>query len=118
MRLHIEHTTAYAYARPVSFGRHRLVIRPREGHDLRVEGMELRIEPAHRLMWTRDVFGNSIALVDWLEPWRALSLFYWSVGNGQLVDGLGWDGFVVLLATMVVSLLAAIVAFDRHDVAA
>ncbi len=74
MRLHIEHTTAYAYARPVSFGRHRLVIRPREGHDLRVERLELRIEPAHRLMWTRDVFGNSIALVDWLEPAASLSI--------------------------------------------
>ena len=74
MRLHIEHTTAYAYARPVSFGRHRLVIRPREGHDLRVERMELRIEPAHRLLWIRDVFGNSIALVDWLEPAASLSI--------------------------------------------
>ena len=74
MRLHIEHTTAYAYARPVRFGRHRLVIRPREGHDLRVERMELRLEPAHRLMWIRDVFGNSIALVDWLEPASSLSI--------------------------------------------
>lgn len=74
MRLHIEHTTAYTYARPVSFGRHRLVIRPREGHDLLVERMELRIEPAHRLMWIRDVFGNSIALVDWLEPASSLSI--------------------------------------------
>jgi transglutaminase-like putative cysteine protease len=74
VRLHIEHTTTYAYARPVSFGRHRLVIRPREGHDLRVERMELRIEPAHRLMWIRDVFGNSIALVDGLEPAASLSI--------------------------------------------
>ena len=57
-------------------------------------------------------------LVDWLKPWRALSLFYWSVGNGQLVEGLGWDGFFVLLATTVVSLLGAVMAFDRHDVSA
>ena len=46
MRLHIEHTTTYVYARPVSFGRHRLVLRPREGHDLRVERMQLRLTPA------------------------------------------------------------------------
>ena len=72
MRLHIEHTTTYQYARPVSFGRHRLVIRPREGHDLRVERMELRLTPTHRLRWIRDVFGNSIALVDWLEPASSL----------------------------------------------
>ena len=66
MRLRIEHTTQYVYARPVTFGRHRLVLRPREGHDLRVERMNLRIIPEPRLMWTRDIFGNSIALVDGL----------------------------------------------------
>ena len=64
MRLHIEHTTTSQYARPVSFGRHRLVIRPREGHDLRVERMELRLTPTHRLRWIRDVFGNSIAVAE------------------------------------------------------
>jgi transglutaminase-like putative cysteine protease len=74
MRLHIQHTTAYHYARPVNFGRHRLVLRPREGHDLRVERMTLRLEPAHHLMWVRDVFGNSIALVDWLESAAALTI--------------------------------------------
>jgi ABC-2 type transport system permease protein len=57
-------------------------------------------------------------LVDWLEPWRALSLFYWSVANGQLTEGLGWDGFFVLLATAVAALAAAVVAFDRHDASA
>jgi len=74
VRIHIEHTTTYHYARVVSFGRHRLVIRPREGHDLRVERMELRLAPAHRVMWIRDVFGNSIALVDWLEPASSLTI--------------------------------------------
>jgi transglutaminase-like putative cysteine protease len=74
MRLHIEHATLYTYARPVTFGQHRLVLRPREGHDLRVERMQLRLEPAHRLTWIRDVFGNSIALVDWLEPADVLTI--------------------------------------------
>ena len=83
MRLHIEHTTSYVYERPVSFGRHRLVLRPREGHDLRVERMTLRLEPAHRLMWVRDVFGNSIALVDWLEPAEVLT-----VANDVVVERL------------------------------
>ena len=50
------------------------MLRPREGHDLRVERMHLRLEPAHRLMWIRDVFGNSIALVDWLEPADVLTI--------------------------------------------
>ena len=74
MRLHIEHTTTYRYARPVTFGRHRLVLRPREGHDLRVERMHLHIAPDHHLMWVRDVFGNSIALVDWLAPGSILTI--------------------------------------------
>ncbi len=74
MRLHIEHTTSYSYERPVTFGRHRLVLRPREGHDLRVEQMTLHLQPAHRVMWVRDVFGNSIALVDWLEPADTLTI--------------------------------------------
>lgn len=68
MRLRIEHVTTYLYNTPVKFGRHRLVLRPREGHDLRVERLQLRLEPKHRIEWVRDVFGNSIALVDWLEP--------------------------------------------------
>ena len=74
MRLRIEHVTTYTYARPVTFHRHRLVIRPREGHDLRVERMHLQLEPAHHLQWIRDVFGNSIALVDWLEPAQTLRI--------------------------------------------
>lgn len=68
LRLRIQHHTRYEYERPVTFGRHRLVLRPREGHDLRIEDMQLRIEPAHALLWVRDVFGNSIALVDFLAP--------------------------------------------------
>jgi transglutaminase-like putative cysteine protease len=74
MRLYIEHTTIYRYERPVSFGRHRLVLRPREGHDLRVERMELQITPGYSLEWIRDVFGNSIAVVDVSEPADRLTI--------------------------------------------
>lgn len=74
MRLHIEHLTRYAYERPVTFHRHRLVLRPREGHDVRVERMDLTLTPASHVQWVRDVFGNSIALVDWLEPAAALTI--------------------------------------------
>ena len=42
MRIQIDHTTRYVYARAVHFGQHRLVLRPREGHDLRVERFELQ----------------------------------------------------------------------------
>lgn len=65
--LRIEHHTIYRYARALEFGRHRLVLRPREGHDVRVVQMSLDIFPAHRVNWSRDVFGNSIAVVDFTE---------------------------------------------------
>jgi transglutaminase-like putative cysteine protease len=68
VRLQIEHITTYEYARPVSFERHRLVLRPREEHDLRVQQMQLQITPEHHLHWVLDVFGNSVALVDFVQP--------------------------------------------------
>lgn len=68
MRLRIVHQTRYFYHKPVEFGPHRLVLRPREGHDLRVESMELNIAPFAHLAWNRDVFGNSIATVEFEEP--------------------------------------------------
>ena len=74
MRLQVEHRTVYRYHQKVRFGRHRLVVRPREGHDLRIERMALAIEPAHHLVWVRDVFGNSIALVDFLDASDTLSI--------------------------------------------
>jgi transglutaminase-like putative cysteine protease len=61
--LRITHQTTYRYASAVAFGPHRLVLRPREGHDVRVEDMALEISPAYDLQWTRDIFGNSIATV-------------------------------------------------------
>ncbi|WP_193212513.1 transglutaminase family protein [Luteolibacter marinus] len=59
--LRIVHRTHYHYASPVTFQTHRLVVRPREGHDLRVEKLELSITPLADVVWTRDIFGNSIA---------------------------------------------------------
>lgn len=64
--LEIHHETVYEYRRPVQFGPHRLVLRPREGHDIRVERMELLLEPEGELIWSRDVFGNSVATA-WFE---------------------------------------------------
>ncbi len=64
MRIRIHHNTVYEYSQLVQLHRHRLVLRPREGHDQRLESMQLRIEPEHSLAWSRDVFGNSIAWVE------------------------------------------------------
>jgi transglutaminase-like putative cysteine protease len=59
--LHIVHDTTYFYKKAVRFGPHRLVIRPREGHDVRIEEIRVEIEPEFELEWSRDLFGNCVA---------------------------------------------------------
>jgi transglutaminase-like putative cysteine protease len=61
--LTIHHKTEYRYTHPVAFGEHRIMLRPRDGHDLRVLSGDLDItpEPAS-LRWIHDVFGNSVAI--------------------------------------------------------
>ncbi len=43
--LTIHHKTVYRYAHPVAFGEHRIMLRPRDGHDLRVRSHRLDIVP-------------------------------------------------------------------------
>lgn len=74
LKLRIRHETRYTYTRRVRFGPHRLVLRPREGHDLRVESMEVQVSPAAHLTWTRDVFGNSIGTLDFDAPANELRI--------------------------------------------
>jgi transglutaminase-like putative cysteine protease len=66
--LTIHHKTVYRYAHPVAFGEHRVMLRPRDGHDLRVLSSELDIAPRPmRLRWIHDVFGNSVAIATFDE---------------------------------------------------
>jgi transglutaminase-like putative cysteine protease len=61
----VRHTTAYRYARPVAFGEHRLMFRPRDSYDQRFLGASLLVEPEPvAVRWIHDVFGNCVALVD------------------------------------------------------
>ena len=67
-RIEIEHTTSYRYSETVSFLAHKLHVRPREGHDIRIESSSLQIAPGYDIEWQRDVFGNSVAVVTFREP--------------------------------------------------
>jgi transglutaminase-like putative cysteine protease len=61
--LMIRHKTEYSYAKPVSFGEHRVMLRPRDSHDLRVIDLHMTIDPAPiSLRWIHDVFGNSVGI--------------------------------------------------------
>ena len=67
-RLDISHVTEYQFSSPVSLQSHRLLLRPRESHNVRIESSILEILPAYTLQWKRDVLDNSVALVSFPEP--------------------------------------------------
>ena len=66
--LNVRHTTVYRYSRPVRLGDHRLMLRPRDSHDLRLIQTSLNISPTASVRWLHDVFGNSIAIASFDEP--------------------------------------------------
>lgn len=63
VRYDITHTTIYSYAKPVSFGEHRVMFRPRESHDLRVLATDLEVSPDAHVRMIQDPYSNSVALV-------------------------------------------------------
>jgi transglutaminase-like putative cysteine protease len=73
-RLKITHNTRYEYAETVEFKTHKLHIRPREGHDIRIESSRLSITPNYNIRWERDIYGNSIALVDFVNKSPVLEI--------------------------------------------
>ena len=66
--LNVRHTTVYRYSRPVRLGDHRLMLRPRDSHDLRLIQTNLSFSPLASLRWLHDVFGNSVAIASFAEP--------------------------------------------------
>jgi transglutaminase-like putative cysteine protease len=68
VKFHIHHRTRYLYAAKVSFGPHRLMFRPRESHSIQLESFSIKITPAHRLRWMRDLYENNVGLLDLTEP--------------------------------------------------
>ena len=67
MYLTVRHATTYRYDQPVSLGTHRLMLRPRDSHDLRLVEAELTLSPPGELRWMHDVFGNSVAQVEFAQ---------------------------------------------------
>lgn len=67
-RLNIRHITEYRFPAVTSLLPHRLLLRPRENHDVRIESATLEIVPAHTLQWKRDVLDNSMAVASFSEP--------------------------------------------------
>ena len=66
--LNVRHTTVYRYSRPVTLRDHRLMLRPRDSHDLRLIKTNLTFSPPATVRWMHDVFGNSVAIASFSEP--------------------------------------------------
>ena len=64
-RLGILHETRYSYARPVGFGAHRLLIRPRDSHAIRIVEASLQTSLPGQTRWTYDAAGNCVC---WFTP--------------------------------------------------
>jgi transglutaminase-like putative cysteine protease len=60
----ITHVTRYRYTRPVRLGPHRLMLRPRDSHSLRLRDTALVVAPVPAsTRWLLDVYGNCVAVL-------------------------------------------------------
>lgn len=59
LRLH--HKTTYRYRVPVGLGLHRLMLRPRGSHELRLISNDVVVTPAATITLAQDVCGNPVA---------------------------------------------------------
>jgi transglutaminase-like putative cysteine protease len=66
-QIHLIHETLYTYSAPVNFSPHRFVLRPREGHDIRLHTMSLSTFPESEISWHRDMLDNTIAIASIAE---------------------------------------------------
>jgi transglutaminase-like putative cysteine protease len=73
-RLRIAHLTEYRYSSPVTLGPHRLLLRPREGHDVHIESSRLDISPQPQIKWHRDMFDNSVAVASFIDASDRLTI--------------------------------------------
>lgn len=73
-KLQIEHRTEYQYPSVVTLLPHRLLLRPRENHGVRIATSTLIITPAHRIHWQRDALDNSVAIATFTAPAQSLSI--------------------------------------------
>ncbi len=73
-RFKLTHETTYRFGASVQLGAHKLLVRPREGHDIRIERATLKISPSAVVKWHRDAFDNSVAVATFVKPCRELRI--------------------------------------------
>lgn len=65
--IHFTHRTRYTYSGLVSFGDHRIVMRPRESYHQRLQSLKITTTPDADVNWSEDIFGNMIATLIFKE---------------------------------------------------
>jgi transglutaminase-like putative cysteine protease len=73
-RYKIVHRTFYNFPAAVWLNPHALRLRPKEGHELRIESSILEIRPAAVLRWHRDVEDNSVAVATFASQTTQLAI--------------------------------------------
>ncbi len=86
------HKTEYRYGEPVLLGPHRMMLRPREGRDLRLMSHEITLSPRADITWAHDVAGNAVATAQFNEP--SNHLFIESSGTVVLTAAV-WPVFAI-----------------------
>jgi YD repeat-containing protein len=74
VRLRIRHETLYTYERPVRFAVHRLMVRPRDSHAIRMVDAALTVSPPGETRWLYDALGNSVCCFSPAGESTALSI--------------------------------------------
>jgi transglutaminase-like putative cysteine protease len=66
--LSVHHVTTYRYRRPVAFGQHRIMFRPRDSYDQKLMEATLSVTPQPKhVRWLHDPFGNCVAIAEFSE---------------------------------------------------
>jgi transglutaminase-like putative cysteine protease len=73
-RFKLFHETVYDFKNEVTLGPHKLLMRPREGHDIRIESSSLNIWPNATVKWHRDELDNSVAITRFTTPTHQLKI--------------------------------------------
>jgi transglutaminase-like putative cysteine protease len=73
-RIRIYHLTEYTYSQSVPLTDYLLLLRPREGHDIRIASSKLNVQPDHSMKWYRDIYGNSAGVLHLKESSDILSI--------------------------------------------
>ena len=86
--IHVVHQTTYTFDQAVTLRPHRLLLRPRDGFDLRIRQSGLSITPTPALFWQRDAFNNSVAIAVFDQPTTRLDILSTLTLEQYQADGL------------------------------